>query len=94
MLSEKDDDPIMVKIRENATLIRYICNIPEPFPTGAFSREQLEAMLEEISGEADDILRHTGLTSLEKHFEDSFFDLQESRNRADDARYQPYSSQD
>lgn len=91
----ENEDPIITKIREHADVIRYLGQNTQCHPDEAWSNKQLIQMLDEISDNADAILRLTGIVDLERHFEDTWLSLGQDRSPVTgngfDAPYQPYA---
>jgi len=87
----------MEKIREHTDVIRYLSQNVETYGADAWSKRQLIAMLSEISQHADDILRYTGITDLESHFEDVWGILIDNRSGVSgngfDEGYRPYTEE-
>ncbi len=98
MKSIENEDPLMEKIRESADLIRYLCANTDTYGPDAWSKGQLFQMLDEISGEADEIVRLTGIADLDHHYEEVWERLGEERNAVGgngfDENYRPYTQQE
>ena len=91
----ENEDPIFTKIREHADVIRYIGQNTQCHPDEAWSKQQVIQMIDEMSENADAILRLTGVANLETHFEDAWASLGEKRSSVTgngfDAPFQPYA---
>ena len=79
-MTHDNEDALHAKIREHADVIRYLGQNVRCHPDDAWSKRQVIAMLDEISDHADAILKLTGVPSLERHFNDVWPDLGESRS--------------
>lgn len=79
-MSQVDDDPIMVKIRQDAELIRFFAGYVVSLGDEPWSKAQLASMLEEAADASDRILKLTGIDDVEGHMDHVNFDLEEQRS--------------
>lgn len=78
-MAQVDDDPIMVKIREDAGLIRFLAGYVVSLGDEPWSKAQMASMLSEAAEASERILKLTGVESVDEHMDHVNFDLEEQR---------------
>lgn len=90
-MTQVDDDPIMVKIREQAEIISFLAGYVVSLGHEPWSKDQLASMLNEVADASESILKLTGVDNIEHHMSDVNFALEEDRSAGIGVRYVAYS---